>query len=705
MISNFTNLLISICKIIIAIAIFLSLISYNNFDSCLNVSSDQAIQNILGIYGSYIADILLQTFGYASFIIPSYIIINVLFKPENSLGVIVAIIRLVFLFVSLLFACASFGGIASNLLPSNSGGFIGQLIYASNVKYYNLNYRLVLAFISILILFISTNLFNFVFQLFPNLLKILPKFFYRFQSNTVPNAPIVKAPVRRRKAPAILNEEIKDTSGFVLPSYDFFTYNNKGSMKLDSKQQLEENKEELMQVLQDFGIKGDIIGINQGPVVTLYELEPAAGTKASRIIGLADDIARSLSALSTRISAVPGRNVLGIEMPNKQRNFFGLRELLETPEYQNPELNLPIILGRDISGKPYVIELTKLPHLLVAGTTGSGKSVAINVMILSLLYRYTPSQCKFIMIDPKMLELSIYDDIPHLLTPVVVDPKKAIVALKWAVKEMEGRYKLMAAAGVRNIAGYNAKVIDAIDKGDILHKKTQVGFNQDTGEPIYESTQIKTEVLPFIVIIVDEMADLMLVAGKDIEAYIQRLAQMARAAGIHLIMATQRPSVDVITGVIKANFPSRVSFKVTSKIDSRTILSEVGAEQLLGMGDMLYLGSGAKITRVHCPFVQDQEVETVATYLKSQASPEYITQDIEAQGEDDDELFDSSDGGSDEVIYKRAIEIVRRDKKPSISYVQRSLRIGYNRAAILIERMEKEGIVSEPNVSGKREVL
>jgi S-DNA-T family DNA segregation ATPase FtsK/SpoIIIE len=645
---------------------------------------------------------LLQAFGYASFILPFYIVVNLFFKSDKSSGFIIEILRFLSLSIAMFFACASLAGIASNNLPSYAGGFFGQIIYNYTIKYYNINYRLILSFISILLLIFSTNILSFI-------IKIISHFFNRFKSDKSLNFESKKPKViiKKRQAPIISEENSEDieSSNFILPSHDLFGYHsNKNSIKLDSKQQLEENKQELMQVLQDFGIKGDIIGINQGPVVTLYELEPAAGTKASRIIGLADDIARSLSALSTRISAVPGRNILGIEIPNKQRNFFGLRELLETPEYQNSELNLPIILGRDISGKPYIIELNKLPHLLVAGTTGSGKSVAINVMILSLLYRYTPKECKFIMIDPKMLELSIYDNIPHLLTPVVVDPKKAITALKWAVKEMENRYKLMSAAGVRNIAGYNAKVIEAIKKGDTLHKKTQVGFNQENGEPIYESVKIQTEVLPFIVIIVDEMADLMLVAGKDIEAYIQRLAQMARAAGLHLIMATQRPSVDVITGVIKANFPSRVSFKVTSKIDSRTILSEVGAEQLLGMGDMLYMGSGAKITRVHCPFVQDQEVEKVATYLKSQASPEYITQDIEAEA-DDEELFNSSDDGSDEIIYRRAIEIVKKDKKPSISYVQRSLRIGYNRAAILIERMEKEGIISPPNTSGKREIL
>ena len=498
---------------------------------------------------------------------------------------------------------------------------------------------------------------------------------------------------------------------FYLPSIDLLNKTQKQNIVLDSIEQLQENANELIKVLNDFGVKGKIIDIHQGPVVTLYEFEPAAGTKSSRVIGLADDIARSLCAISTRISTVPGRNVLGIELPNKERMFFNIHELINTDTYQNPKINLPIILGKELSGQTYVVDLAKMPHLLVAGTTGSGKSVAINAMILSLLYKHTPAECRFIMIDPKMLELSVYDDIPHLLTPVVTEPHKAITALKWAVKEMENRYRKMSSLGVRNIYGYNNKIEQAIQSNEVLSKKVQIGFDNHSGTPIYDEVIIASEKLPFIVIIVDEMADLMLVAGKDIEASIQRLAQMARAAGIHLIMATQRPSVDVITGVIKANFPSRISFKVTSKIDSRTILGQMGSEQLLGMGDMLYMGNASQITRVHGPFVDDREVEKVAEFLKAQGPPDYInsvTENTDDKDESSNNSFDDdedSDLSLEERLYQKAIEIVKQDQKVSTSYLQRTMRIGYNRAAIIVDRLEKEGIISSANHIGKREVL
>jgi S-DNA-T family DNA segregation ATPase FtsK/SpoIIIE len=500
-----------------------------------------------------------------------------------------------------------------------------------------------------------------------------------------------------------LRENTRETKNFILPSTSILNKTSNQNFKLEGIEELNETSKRLLKVLNDFGVKGEIIDIHQGPVVTLYEFEPFAGTKSSRVIGLADDIARSLSALSTRISVIPGRNVLGIELPNKQRMFFNLRELLESKEYNNKDILLPVVLGRDLSGKPLVVDLSKMPHLLVAGTTGSGKSVGINAFIFSILYRYSPEECKFIMIDPKMLELSIYDDIPHLLTPVVTQSDKAVTALKWAVKEMENRYRMMSNLGVRNISGYNAKVEEFIKKGENFTKTLHTGFDSETKKPTYQTLEFEAKKLPFIVIIVDEMADLMLVAGKDIEASIQRLAQMARAAGIHLVMATQRPSVDVITGVIKANFPSRISFKVTSKIDSRTILGEMGAEQLLGQGDMLYMGT-SKIVRVHGPFIDDLEVEKVSSHLKSQGKPEYINSVIEK--EDGDLVFeDGSDSESDDGLYRQALAIVKRDKKASTSYVQRCLRIGYNRAALIIERMEREGIITPPNHSGKRELL
>ncbi|XEO09334.1 DNA translocase FtsK 4TM domain-containing protein [Orientia tsutsugamushi] len=507
---------------------------------------------------------------------------------------------------------------------------------------------------------------------------------------------------------AAINHKSNTDQTIVLPEVDLLGQYDNRNVAPESEEKLIYNSKQLLKILNDFGIKGHIFNINQGPVVTLYEFEPAAGTKSSRVIGLSDDIARSLSALSTRISVIPGKNVLGIELPNLHRMFFSIRELIESAEYQKSDKSLPIILGKDLSGEPEIIDLAKMPHLLVAGTTGSGKSVAINAMIISLLYRLTPNECKFIMIDPKMLELSVYEGIPHLLTPVVTDPSKAIIALKWGVREMENRYRLMSTLGVRNIAGYNSRIEEAIAKKQTLAKTLHTGFDHETGQPIYESIPIPLEKLPFIVIIVDEMADLMIVAGKDIESSIQRLAQMARAAGIHIIMATQRPSVDVITGVIKANFPSRISFKVTSKIDSRTILGEMGAEQLLGMGDMLYMGNGTTIKRVHAPFVDDSEVEQVAKFLRAQATPQYIDNITEIS--DDNINITSFSSNSDELtddesLYKQAVQIVKTDKRVSTSYIQRCLRIGYNRAALIVEKMEREGVVSPPNHSGKREIL
>lgn len=480
--------------------------------------------------------------------------------------------------------------------------------------------------------------------------------------------------------------------------------------------QLEENARMLESVLDDYGVKGEIVSVRPGPVVTMYELEPAPGLKASRVIGLADDIARSMSALSARVSTVPGRSVIGIELPNAKREMVALREILTARDYGDNQMKLPLALGKDIGGEPVIANLAKMPHLLIAGTTGSGKSVAINTMILSLLYKLSPEECRLIMIDPKMLELSVYDGIPHLLSPVVTDPKKAVVALKWVVGEMEERYRKMSKMGVRNIDGYNGRVKDALSKGEMFSRTVQTGFDEETGDPIFETDEFQPEVLPYIVVIVDEMADLMMVAGKEIEACIQRLAQMARASGIHLIMATQRPSVDVITGTIKANFPTRISFSVTSKIDSRTILGEQGAEQLLGMGDMLYMAGGSKITRVHGPFCSDEEVEEIVTYLKGFGPPDYVGGVVEGPDEDKSSDIDavlglagggSSTGGGDseDALYDQAVQIVARDRKCSTSYIQRKLAIGYNKAARLVEQMEDQGVVSAANHVGKREVL
>ena len=474
-----------------------------------------------------------------------------------------------------------------------------------------------------------------------------------------------------------------------------------------SDEALEQNARMLENVLSDFGVRGEIINVRPGPVVTLYELEPAAGVKSSRVIGLADDIARSMSAIACRVAVVSGRNVIGIELPNQDREMVYLREQLGVGEYENSRGDLTLALGKGIGGEPVFADLARMPHLLIAGTTGSGKSVGINTMILSLLYRLPPDQCKLILIDPKMLELSVYEGIPHLLAPVVTDPRKAVVALKWTVREMEERYRRMSKVGVRNIEGFNTRIAEVEEKGEALTRTVHTGYDQESGEPVYETEELDYEAMPFIVVVIDEVADLMMVAGKDIEGMVQRLAQMARAAGIHLIMATQRPSVDVITGTIKANFPTRVSFQVTSKIDSRTILGEPGAEQLLGQGDMLHMAGGGRLRRVHGAFVSEDEVEKIVKFLKKQGAPEYV-QDVTEMREDDGAEGGYGLGGntsSGDALYDRAVAIVLRDRKASTSYVQRRLQIGYNRAATLIEKMEEEGVISPANHAGRREIL
>jgi S-DNA-T family DNA segregation ATPase FtsK/SpoIIIE len=503
----------------------------------------------------------------------------------------------------------------------------------------------------------------------------------------------------------------RKSGGYALPAMSLLAAPKASDRATMSAELIQENATALEGVLQDFGVRGEIINARPGPVVTLYELEPAPGIKSSRVIGLADDIARSMSAVSARVAVVPGRNAIGIELPNPTREKVYLRELLDDDSHST-SAKLPLCLGKTIGGESVIVDLARMPHLLIAGTTGSGKSVAINTMILSLVYRLKPEQCRLVMVDPKMLELSVYDGIPHLLTPVVTDPKKAVVALKWAVKEMEERYKKMSKLGVRNIDGYNARVAEAKGKGETLTRTVHTGYDRDSGEAIYEDEQLDLDTLPYVVVIVDEMADLMMVAGKDIEGAIQRLAQMARAAGIHCILATQRPSVDVITGTIKANFPTRISFQVTSKIDSRTILGEMGAEQLLGQGDMLYMAGGGRISRVHGPFVSDEEVEKVVRHLKAQQMPQYLeavtADDLENEDGDGASVFDATgmgQAGDATDLYQQAVQIVMRDKKASTSYIQRRLQIGYNRAASIMERMEQEGVVGQPNHAGKREIL
>ena len=521
-----------------------------------------------------------------------------------------------------------------------------------------------------------------------------------------PHIAAAARPQPGRRAAQEAQGSLLESEGFELPELGLLAEPQHGGLAEEHRpEKLEAQARQLEGVLEDFGVKGDIIHVRPGPVVTLYELEPAPGIKSSRVISLADDIARSMSAISARVAVVPGRNVIGIELPNQKRETVYLKEMLSSADFEKTKGKLNICLGKTIGGEPVVADLARMPHLLVAGTTGSGKSVAINTMVLSILYKLTPEQCRLIMIDPKMLELSIYDGIPHLLSPVVTDPGKAVVALKWAVREMEDRYKKMSKIGVRNIDGFNARVAEAQKKGKSISRTVQTGFDRETGEALYEHEEFDLEPLPFIVVIVDEMADLMMVAGKDIEGAIQRLAQMARAAGIHLIMATQRPSVDVITGTIKANFPTRISFQVTSKIDSRTILGEQGAEQLLGMGDMLYMAGGGRIRRLHGPFVSDREVEDVVGHLKNQGAPDYLESITAEEDDEDGGMFGDSFGGSGDELYDKAVNIVLNDKKASTSYIQRRLSVGYNRAATLIEKMEKEGVISPANHAGKREIL
>lgn len=672
---------------LLLIYMYISIVTYNYKDRSLNTVTNSEVTNLGGIIGSYIADILVQFFGLTSITIATTVIYLLNFKPKHKL------LKIFYLILVNLGICVLLPKFSLNITSRyRHGGILGDTL----IHYYQFSSFMIAGLI---------GLIGFVGW------KKTANFLYRPMQRKFIHEPfIIEDVVRGEKKIRVIKQQKQITEKitedyFELPSVSLLSQAQESSEKRKSNEEEGNQTLALLEtVLNDFGIHGKIINVCYGPVVTLYKLEPQAGTKSARVIGLADDIARSMSAISARISIIRGQNAMGIELPNKQREIVMLRDLLESPEYQNSNLNLPIALGKEISGKPIIADLTKMPHLLVAGTTGSGKSVAINTMILSLVYRLSPEECKMIMIDPKMLELSIYDAIPHLIAPVVTEPKKAIIALKWIVKEMENRYRMMSYLNVRNVVNYNQKITEAINSGIKLERVIQIGFHSTTGKPLFEKVPITMETFPYIVVIVDEMADLMLVAGKEIECSIQRLAQMARAAGIHIIMATQRPSVDVITGVIKANFPTRISFAVTSKIDSRTILGEQGAEQLLGMGDMLYMASGGKIIRIHGPFVSDDEVQSIVAYLKEQGEPNYME---EITKEDENFLEDSDNDMQNEEndLYDRAVSIIQRDQKVSTSYIQRQLRIGYNRAANIVEKMEKEGIVSPPNHVGRREIL
>lgn len=736
--------------IALTIALIVACASYNPYDSGYNISNSREITNWLGAFGAYQASWILGWFGLA---LPIFLVAPIVWGYEvirykvfmHLWGRVIAfVLGFTFFSICLNLCCGRMGsfdvgGDIGIFFSRNILTLMNKMVAFSYNKYLLIAITFVLSFISFnYACGITFASWNKVIKAILGTVMAVVLFFgkqiakvWKALGSSKKNKK-TQRPQRPKKEPKITEPKIKKETkaatetikiakpvrriaddGYELPDIELLSVGKDKSTQHMSQKELDRTAAKLEEVLQEFGVIGKIVQIRPGPVVTLYELEPAPGTKMARVIGLSDDIARSMSAVSVRIAVVPGSNTIGIEMPNTSREIVYLRDLLESEEFRTSKANLTISLGKDIGGKNTYADLAKMPHLLVAGTTGSGKSVGVNSMIISLLYKMRPEECKLIMIDPKMLEFTMYNGIPHLLTPVITDPAKAVIGLKWAVKEMEDRYRAMAQLNVRNITGYNQRLEELRESGEKVVRKVQTGFEPDTGRPIYEEQELDLTPMPYIVIVVDEMADLMLVAGKDVEAAIQRLAQMARAAGIHLIMSTQRPSVDVITGTIKANFPTRISYQVTSKIDSRTILGEQGAEQLLGMGDMLYMPAGQRPRRVHAPFVKDSEVEKIVEFLKTQRQPEYVEAVTEGELSDGKSsgggaVFDNTSmggGSSDDDLYNQAVEIVRTDKKASISYIQRRLRIGYNRAASIIERMEDEGVVSKTDHVGRREVL
>jgi S-DNA-T family DNA segregation ATPase FtsK/SpoIIIE len=735
-----------------SVAALVALATYNSGDSSLNNATGRDPTNLLGGLGATAADLLLQTFGIAA--------LAALAPPAvwgaralSGRTLSHALWRAFAWPLGTLFVSAGLGVFPAPIaMPAGAGGLIGLAaagLSSHAAQVYGQNWigialPLLLLIAGLPLAFLATGL-----RLKPilNLFVDIPAFFvwiagmihmpsFKFRSADaeyeeeedeedfedydedvedlgldVAPEPVASGRVKREDERKIKLKPPRQpalnlSSGeYQLPALGLLAEPlQRHESPALSDEALEENARMLEAVLADFGVRGRITAVRPGPVVTLYEFEPAAGVKSSRVISLADDVARSMSAVAARIAVIPGRNVMGIELPNQNRETVFLRELLGCVEYEKHRAPLILALGKTIGGEPVMADLAKMPHLLIAGTTGSGKSVALNTMILSLLYRCPPDQTKLIMIDPKMLELSVYEGIPHLLAPVVTDPRKAVVALKWAVREMEERYRKMSKLGVRGVEAFNERVRKAKDKGETLKRTVQTGFDRETGKPVYEDEVLELEPMPYIVVVVDEVADLMMISGKEIEGAVQRLAQMARAAGIHLIAATQRPSVDVITGTIKANFPTRISFQVTSKIDSRTILGEQGAEQLLGQGDMLHMMAGGRIRRIHGPFVTDSEVEDVVRFLKTQGTPDYLDAVTEEQDDDTDDPYGVL-GNSGDELYDKALAIVARERKATTSYIQRRLEIGYNRAARLIERMEEEGVISKPNHKGLREIL
>ena len=714
------NLVLGISLMAIGALGLIAIISYNALDKSLNTISDAPPENILGIPGSYASDIMVQFFGILSIVVPATFVIFGFYKIIKKLKA--PWIKLVLILVGLFFLSSLFeklyeaGGVLGSLALNEIESIIYKISLGVNVNLLESNifiyvfFTLIGVLSSLLITYgllpsTSPDYSNYnmgakeiIEEIPEKVTKIKKKKRTIFQ-------PIIKKEKKVNKT--VAEKSLQDhevTNGYVLPGLDLLSEvpSERKESKVSDKQ-INQNRDLLTTTLNDFGINGKIISVNPGPFVTLYELEPAPGVKSSRVISLADDISRSMSSTSARIAVIPGKNSIGIELPNYNKETVYLREILESDIFVSKDDGIPLSLGKNIGGEPTIADLSRMPHLMIAGTTGSGKSVGINGMILSILYRFRPDECRLIMVDPKMIELSVYDGIPHLLSPVITNPKKAVVGLKWVVREMDDRYNRMSKLSVRTMEAFNEKAEEYRRKGKKFKRKIHTGYDDETGQPLYSEEEIEAKRMPFIVVVIDEMADLMLVARNDIEHLVQSLAQKARAAGIHLIMATQRPSVDVVTGTIKANFPTRIAFQVASKIDSRTILNEMGAEQLLGRGDMLYMSDGGKVVRVHGPFVSDDEVERVVGFIRKQETPEYIESITKEDGDGGNTLSPQDD--SEDALFSQAVSIIIKDKRVSTSYIQRKLQIGYNRAARIIEEMEEKGIISEPNSQGKREII
>ena len=717
---GFINILIGFFTIGVGLIFLIAIGSYNSLDQSLNTISDRQTLNYLGEPGAYIADIFVQFFGTVSILIPVIIILFGFYKIIKKINKFW--LKVFSLIIGTFILAASFskgfgnGGIIGSLIADEIEAIIYKLSISFNsdlsqIKSFVTSVYIVLGLLgALLITFgilpakseeIKKEVYN---EDISNDNEIITEVMPTKQKKMLFAArPKIKRKKTVQKTNNSKNKVTDSKTGYELPSLDLLNeIPDERNKKRISEKQIEQNKDLLERTLADFGINGKIISVNPGPFVTLYELEPAPGVKSSRVISLADDISRSMSSTSARIAVIPGKNSIGIELPNDDKETVYLREILESNTFENKVDGIALSLGKNIGGESTIADLSRMPHLMIAGTTGSGKSVGINGMILSILFKFKPEDCRLIMVDPKMIELSVYDGIPHLLTPVITNPKKAVVGLKWVVREMDDRYNRMSKLSVRTMDAFNKKAEEYQRKGKKFKRKIHTGYDNGTGQPLYSEEEIEPKKMPFIVVVIDEMADLMLVARTDIEHLVQSLAQKARAAGIHLIMATQRPSVDVVTGTIKANFPTRIAFQVASKIDSRTILNEMGAEQLLGRGDMLYMSDGGKVIRVHGPFVSDNEVEDVVRFIKDQETPEYIESLTKEEGEISS---GTQTNESNDELFNQAVEVILKDKRVSTSYIQRKLQIGYNRAARIIEEMEEKGIISEPNNQGKREIL